>query len=62
MSIKRTEVALWPAFLGQAGVQSEDKVTAAGFGAPISSNGFIDIFTFAVSTPDLSGLTRIFTA
>mmetsp|Transcript_5539 Transcript_5539/g.12002 ORF Transcript_5539/g.12002 Transcript_5539/m.12002 type:complete len:204 (-) Transcript_5539:142-753(-) len=28
----------------------------------ISSNGFIDILTFAVSTPDLSGLTRILTA
>ena len=28
----------------------------------ISSNGFIDIFTFAVSTADLSGFTRILTA
>ncbi len=27
----------------------------------ISSNGFIDIFTFAVSTPLPSALTRIFT-
>src|SRR6185436_20504420 len=27
----------------------------------ISSNGFIDIFTFAVSTPDPSGFTRTLT-
>ena len=27
----------------------------------ISSNGFIDIFTFRVSTPVPSGFTRIFT-
>jgi hypothetical protein len=28
----------------------------------ISSNGFIDIFTFASSTPEPSALTRIFTS
>ena len=31
-------------------------------GAPISSKGFMLILTLAVSTPVLSGLTRIFTA
>jgi hypothetical protein len=43
-------------------VGSAGAVARTGERTPISSKGFMDILTFAISTADLSGLTRILTA
>ena len=40
----------------------KNTVSGRSCGVPISSKGFIDIFTLLVSTPELSDFTRIFTA
>src|SRR5260370_29370597 len=42
-------------------VEAPPSLRRTASSTPISSNGFIDILTLAVSTPVLSGLTRILT-